>query len=250
MNRDGSDAPRRPVLGAVYPDDFWVDLDRAALLDDFRSYLPESVDMITSATPVPARDVTAELNIDLAVNGDIEESARRLLRYHPEFIAYYCTTVSFIRGPGMEVEIAERITRATGLPATTTSASMIEALRHLGIRKVAVASPYLPEVEKAFVRFIEAYGIAVVKSDSLHRSEGHSIVDPDEMTRLAESVDSERADAVFIGCTGQRLAGYLDAMEKRLAKPVMCANQVTAWNAVRLMGLEPRVDGRGSLFGR
>jgi maleate isomerase len=240
----------RPTLGAVYPDDFWVDLDRTPLVDDMRSYLPEGVDMITSGTPVQARDATAALGVDLAENGDIEESARRLLRYHPDFIAYYCTTVSFIRGPGKETEIAERITRRTSLPATTTSASMIEALRHLGIKRVAVASPYLPEVETAFVRFIEAYGIAVVKSASLHLSEGHSIVDPDAMTRLAESVDSEKADAVFIGCTGQRLADHLEILEQRLDKPVMCANQVTAWNALRLMGIKTPVRGRGRLFGR
>jgi maleate isomerase len=245
-----STSAHRPTVGAIYPDDFWVDLDRSPLIDDMRSYLPEGVDMITAGTPVQAKDATAALGVDLAENGDIEESARRLLRHHPDFIAYYCTTVSFIRGPGKEADISERITRLTALPATTTSASMIEALRHLGIKRVAVASPYLPEVEAAFVRFIEAYDITVVKSASLHLNEGHSIVDPDAMRRLAESVDSEKADAVFIGCTGQRLAGHLETMERKLGKPVMCANQVTTWNALRLMGITTPVPGRGRLFGR
>ena len=48
--------PNTPRLGAIYPDDMWVDLDAQAVVDDFRSYLPENVELISSATPIPPRD--------------------------------------------------------------------------------------------------------------------------------------------------------------------------------------------------
>jgi maleate isomerase len=236
------------TVGAIYPDDAWVDVEAQALVDEFRRFLPSDANLISAATYVPAADNTAELGRFLAENGDIEEAARRLMPYQPDCFAYYCTTVSFIRGPGGDQDLSWRITQATGKPATTTSTAMIQALRSLEVSRVALASPYLADVEEKFVEFFEAHGISVVKSLSLHLERGHSIVPPDEIRRLAESADHPDAQAVFVGCTGQRLAQHLDAMEKLLSKPVLTANQVTSWHALTLLGRKPQLQSRGRLF--
>jgi len=240
--------PNTPRLGAIYPDDMWVDLDAQTVVDDFRSYLPESVELISSATPIPPRDAALKAGIELAENGDIEESARRLLRYHPSCFAYYCTTISFVRGVGGDLDISRRVEAATGKPAVTTSTAMIRAFEALGIKSVVLASPYMPDVEEKFVEFIEAHGVRVLKSLALGLKDGHGIVDPNEIRQLAESADKPEADAVFVGCTGQRLAAHLDEMEAGLGKPVLCANQVTSWEALRLLGVPRVLSGRGSLF--
>ena len=106
-------------LGAVYPNDMWVDEDVQHLLADFRYFLPDDIGMASAGTPVSMGEANAEHGRDLAENGEIEEAARRLVQYSPDCIAYYCTTVSFIRGVGADEAISEGITRATGLPATT-----------------------------------------------------------------------------------------------------------------------------------
>lgn len=235
-------------LGAIYPDDAWVDCEAQALVDEFRRFMPIEVELVSAATYVPPRDNTADLGVALAENGDIEEAARRLMRHGPACFAYYCTTVSFIRGPGGDVDISRRISDATGLPATTTSTAMILALRELGVARVALASPYLADVDERFQAFFHAHGIEVVGSRSLRLERGHSVVPSQEMVQLVEQADDPAADAVFVGCTGQRLAVHLTAMERRLGKPVLTANQVTSWHALRLMGLESRLEGRGRLF--
>jgi maleate isomerase len=237
-------------LGAIYPDDAWVDLEAQALVDEFRRFIPADVELISAATYVPAADNTANLGVLLAENGDIEEAARRLVPYQVDCFAYYCTTVSFVRGPGGDQDISWRVTTATGKPATTTSTAMIEALRTLEISRVSLASPYLPDVEQKFIEFFEAHGVQVVKSLSLCLERGHSVVAPEDIRSLAESADDPGAQAVFVGCTGQRLADHLDAMETLLGKPVLTANQVTSWHALKLMGIEPQLDGRGRLFAR
>ena len=112
----------------------------------------------------PAVSMALKTGVALAENGDIEEAACRLLRYDPTLFAYYCTTVSFVRGPGKDHEISQRITEATGKPATTTSTAMIEALKALNVRKVSLVSPYLPDVEEKFVEFLEAHEIKVSKA--------------------------------------------------------------------------------------
>ena len=50
---------------------------------------------------------------------------------------------------------------------------------------------------------------------------------------------------MFISCTGQRLAHHLDAIEAQLGKPVLAANQVTAWHALETIGLGDRWEGPG-----
>lgn len=116
------------------------------------------------------------------------------------------------------------------------------------IARVSLASPYLPEVEQRFREFFDAHGVKVVKSLSLCLERGHSLVPPEDIRQLAETADDPGAQAIFVGCTGQKLAQHLNAMETLLGKPVLTANQVTSWHALKLMGLEPQIEGRGRLF--
>lgn len=242
----GKRSPLR--LGALYPDDMWVDRDVEMVLSDFRHFLPKGVTLVSAATPVPAVSLTLEVGIALAENGDIEEAAGRLLRYEPTLFAYYCTTVSFARGPGKDLEISRRITETTGKPATTTSTAMIEALKALNVSRVSLASPYLPDVEEKFVEFVEAHGIRVSKSLSLGLGQGHSIVPSEKIFQLAATADDPGAEAVFVGCTGQRLALWIETLERKLGKPVLTANQVTSWHSLRLMRVAAKREGRGRLF--
>jgi maleate isomerase len=235
-------------IAAIYPDDAWIDLEAAAVVEEFRRFIPPGVELLSAATYVPSADQTEALAVSLAENGDIEEAARRLLRYSPSCFAYYCTTVSFIRGPIGERDIVQRINLATGKPATTTSRAMIEAFRELHISRVALASPYLPDVERRFVEFIGAHGIRVVNSLSLSLKQGHSTVPPEDMRALAEATDVPEAEAIFVGCTGQKLASFIDSLEAKHGKAVLTANQVTSWHALRLMEVRPELRGCGRLF--
>ena len=237
-------------------------------MGEFRRFMPKRVELISAATPVAAVDATLDVAVELAENGDIEEAARRLLRHQPDCFAYYCTSMSFARGPGGDIDIAQRITKATGKPATTTSTAILRTEQHEfrsrtgwgyrhrttyykgdgKISRVALASPYLSDVEQQFIDFIEAHSIKVTNSLSLYLKDGHAIVPPEKMRQLVESADVPEAEAVFVGCTGQKLGEHLEAMEAKLNKPVLTANQVTSWDALRLMGVSPCLIGRGRLF--
>ena len=87
-------------LGAIYPDDMWIDYDINRMLDEFRKFLPCHVPMVSVRTHVPMEDGGLEMGIWLAENGDIEAAAGRLIRLEPSVFAYYCTTASFVLGRG------------------------------------------------------------------------------------------------------------------------------------------------------
>ena len=237
------------TLGAIYPDDVWVDQDLERVLEDWRSFLPPQVRMVSAHTPMPEQDTTADVAVWMATSGDIERAGRRLLRYEPDLFAYYCTTASFICGVGGDEELSRRVEAATGVPCVSTSTAVVRALRSLGVHRIAVASPYMAEVHAALVRFLRDSGFDVVNDFSLLLGQGQSIVPLDTTREEARRANVPEAECVFISCTGQKTAPFLADLERELGKPVVSSNQATGWLAQQMLGLEPRLPGLGSLFG-
>jgi maleate isomerase len=54
---------------------------------------------------------------------------------------------------------------------------------------------------------------------------------------------------VFIGGNGFRAVGVIRALEEDLGRPVLTANQVAFWAALRLSGTRAPVAGYGRIFG-
>ena len=58
------------------------------------------------------------------------------------------------------------------------------------------------------------------------------------------------AQAVFIGRNALRAVGVIAALEEDLRRPVLTANQVSLWYALRVAGAQVRVEGYGQLWAR
>ncbi len=56
------------------------------------------------------------------------------------------------------------------------------------------------------------------------------------------------AEAVFIGGNGFRAIGAIELLEEDLDRPVLTANQVAFWHALRLAGVRASRSGYGLLF--
>jgi maleate isomerase len=53
---------------------------------------------------------------------------------------------------------------------------------------------------------------------------------------------------VFVGGNGFRAVGTIDALESTLGRPVLTANQVLLWAALRATRAPTAIDGYGRLF--
>jgi maleate isomerase len=73
-------------------------------------------------------------------------------------------------------------------------------------------------------------------------------VAPDEVFTFVSEHTPPTAEAVFIGGNGLRAVGAIEAIEARLGRPVITANQVLLWDALRRMGHANRVQGYGRIF--
>jgi maleate isomerase len=59
----------------------------------------------------------------------------------------------------------------------------------------------------------------------------------------------DAADAVFIGGGGLRAIAAIRALEGALARPVLSANQVLCWHALRLARVNEPIARYGQIFG-
>lgn len=177
--------------------------------------------------------------------------AVRLLPPAVEFdiIGYACTSGAAVLG---EEHVAELIaTVRPGVPVTTPLTALKAACRVLGIKRLALVSPYVAEVSDALRRRLEDAEIEVTGFGSFNRKEERVVarITPASVLEALAAIGSgSHCDAIFASCTNLRVAGIIPEAEARLGKPVLCSNQVLAWHMLRLAGIgDSRPEG-GVLF--
>ena len=161
-----------------------------------------------------------------------------------------CTSGSFVYGLAGAREQARQIGDELGVPASSTSLAFVEAARAMGIGRVAVAATYPHDLAEAFVDFMAEGGVEVAQLASLGiwtaEEVGHVVGE-----RVIEYVcanDHVDAEAVLVPDTALHTAAILDELDASLGKPVLAANQVSMWEALRLGGQLRPQTGFGQLF--
>ena len=161
-------------------------------------------------------------------------------------ICFGCTGGSFIR-PSMDQEIVDTIKDKTGIPATTTSTALVEAMREMGVSRVALASPYPQWLNERLVSFLKDKGIETVGEKGLN-TECPAFLPPERSQELAREVDCPEADGIFISCTNFRALEGVEALEAELGKPVLTSNTTAMWHTLRIAGFDEPGTLGGSLL--
>lgn len=162
------------------------------------------------------------------------------------------TSLSFFRGADFNAQLQAEMARATGLPCTTMSNAIVAALRQLGVRRVAVATAYIDEVNAHLRRYLEQSGFAPLALQGLAISDVQAVgqVPTQVLVDLCLRVfDAEPgADGILISCGGLVTLDAVREVEARLQVPVVSSSPAGFWDLVRTAGLDARSAGQGRLF--
>lgn len=184
-----------------------------------------------------------------AMNAEVRQAGRLLATLKPDAVAYACTAGSFIDGPDATRALIDDLRGLVNCPVVATSAAMVEALRSLGVDRVALATPYPQDVSLAEARFLSDNGFKVVAHDCLGRSgAGVRPTRFDEIVELVKRVDVPAAEAIFVSCTDLRALEVVDQLEAITGKPVLTSNQVTFWALLSALGDQAAIAGFGRLL--
>ncbi|MFT7595576.1 MAG: arylmalonate decarboxylase [Paracoccaceae bacterium] len=220
---DGAVPPEPPVL---YPE-----LDFRARGMALPRLTPEGYDSVIGHAAELAKDLQAEGAVAISLMG---------------------TSLSFYRGPSGNTQVLEAMRAATGLPVTTMTDSVLDALRALNVTRLAVGTAYTDPVNRALRDYLTAAGFEILGLEAMHLTEVHDIhaVGDAELMALGTRAvkAAPQAEALFISCGGLRTLSVIVPLEEQLGLPVISSATAGAWGAARLIGHSGRADGYGQLF--
>ena len=167
---------------------------------------------------------------------------------NPAIVALAFTAASYSNGFAREAALADRIASLTVSPALTAAQAILAALEHLGVKRLALGTPYPESISAMGRAYWEAAGLTVAGYARL--SGVTNIYDESEERayRLARQADVPDADAVLLSGTGLPTIGVLELLERDLGKPVVSSNQALLWRALRMAGVREPVPGFGRLL--
>ena len=92
--------------------------------------------------------------------------------------------------------------------------------------------------------------MAVVSQSALNLPTGDAVTDlpAADVYRFIASGDDPVAEAVLVPDTALTTTQHIAGLEVELGKPVLTANQVTVWYALRVAGMAARSPGFGRLL--
>ena len=215
---------------------------------EFRRFVPDDGVVLYHSRVESAPEVTPETLAQM--REDLPRAASMLPETAPfDVIGYGCTSGATVIGPAGVAEGVHR--HIPGARVTEPLSAARAAFQALGIRRLALLSPYVESVSAALRRAFEASGveISVFASFDEERESVVARMTPRSLLAAIErSVDGTDVDAVFMSCTNLRMAPVIAEAERRTGVAVLASNQVLAWHMLRLAGLDHVAPKAGRLF--
>jgi arylmalonate decarboxylase len=199
---------------------------------------------------VGVRALTPE-GYEPAWNG-ILPAAEYLANQNVDAIMVIGTSLTFYRGPEAHQWLLEELRQRTGLPVSTMSQAIIDGLRDVGAKRVAVATAYSDVVNRRLKELLAAADIDVRSLECFDLLEfgGPSKKSEADIIELSDTAveHADKPEGILISCGGLRTLEVAKPLEARHGIPVVSSATAAFWAAMRLVGESGRVAGYGRLF--
>lgn len=217
---------------------------------DFIRWLPPNARLHVNRLNAPMTRPQDMLENLTAITTGVDEATRLLDLAGPGVIGFGCTSGSFLHGAGWDDEIRDRLARASRCARiVVTARAVIDGLRALGARRVAVATPYPESVNARLRRYLLQHGFEISAFEAVDgwASGGIERLDPSVACGLARNCARTEPDAILISCTNFRAGEAIEPMERETGIALVTANQATFWACSRELGINTQLHGLGRL---
>ncbi len=195
-------------------------------------------------------DFTINRETLLAMAPRLPEAARLLpVEWGFRAIAYACTSGSMVIGP----ERVEALVRSVhpGIAVTNPVTGSLAAFRALGIKRIALVTPYGKEINETIAGGLKDAGLEIPAFVSFEEPDDNKVarIGVEALSKAAiEAGSGADIEGVFIACTSLRTIEAIPQIEARIGKPVTSSNHATLWHLLRLAGIEDLLPQFGRLF--
>ncbi len=189
-----------------------------------------------------------------AVIERIPAAAEKLANAGAEAIELTGTSLTFYQGEAFNQQLLKLVVDASGLRATTMSNGVIEGLKAVGAKRVAVATAYNEVVNDRLRAFLREHDLEplVVTGMGLEAITAVDNVTQDDLIEFGARVHATapEADSLLLSCGGFRTLELLAPLEARIGVPVISSMPHGLWAGARLVGMSGAAPGFGTLLSR
>jgi maleate cis-trans isomerase len=226
-----------------------VPANNGVLEPEFWSRAPEGVAvyatrMLARGDLTPEAVRTMEREVDRAVDELCATGVDVLL------IADMVTT--FIMEAGWNETRTRAVAARTGVPCVSAWTALAAALAALGVRRLALGTPYPRGIHALTRPFFERAGFRVTGDATLDILAMAEVprVSPERVRALVAALDRQDADAVVLLATDLPTFEVIEALEASTGLAVLTSNQTLLWQALRACGNRAAIPALGRLFTR
>ena len=184
---------------------------------------------LVSTTRIFLENVTREAEIEM-LEKELPRAVRLIRTTAPDVVVFGCTSAGALATLSHDDGIARMIEQETGARAVTVLRAVLTQLRLVRPQRVAVFTPYIPDLTAGVARCISEDGHTVVKAAGMGITKNLDIgrVTPEEIIRFVESqMAGLDADCLFLSCTNWRAIEAIGPLKEKLGLPVISSNQAT-----------------------
>jgi arylmalonate decarboxylase len=174
--------------------------------------------------------------------------AQELAAQGANLISVFGSSITFYKGAAFNQELTDKVTALTGLPATTQSNGLVDGLKHVNAKRIAVATAYTDIVTERLEVFLTEHGFEVMSAKGLGYErvpEGGGT--PEILHKLGVDAHAAagKADALVMSCGGLRTLDVIVPLENAIGVPVVSSTPHGLWHCARMLGVKDKIQGFG-----
>ena len=230
-------------------------LDRDSL--DVFAMTPRDIRLQVFAMPLSTAMMEAEVfdgsGFDAVQRPQVLDVVRGIEAYgHPDFTVVTGDLIQSAMGPAWDRRLRDDIAAITGRGAATAMTAVTDCLDWLGVRRLAVASPFRDQQNDHIVRyFTEAgYEVTAIGGYPTHGlAQVRALPQDAPFVKGIEVFDRDRtAEVLFVTCPLWPVGEHTAPLEDATGVPVLTVPNTMIWAGLRAMGHPGGVRGYGRIL--
>lgn len=190
------------------------------------------------------------------MDADSDRCALELSDANVDVMGYACLVAIMSMGHGYHCVSGPRLAKVAAdngapAPVITSAGALIEGLRAMGAKKIAVVAPYMKPLTEMVVDYIRNEGFEVVDWRALEIQDNLAVAahDPMNLPGIVATMDTSEADVIVLSaCVQMPSLPAVPMVEAQSGKPVLTAAIATSWQMLKALNVETRVPGGGALL--
>jgi maleate cis-trans isomerase len=219
----------------------------------YQLYRLVPLDIMEVATGLGLENYTSE-GVENAV-GNYWSCVQMLAKENADVIIFGGAPISAVLGRSRVLSLLRETKERTGIPADAPLEALIAAMKHLGLKTLAVGSRWADAVNDSIIRYLEDADLKVVAitkrnqwaSDAFAMSLEEGLSMALEVGREAVKL-APQADAIAVPGGAAMSLHVVPAIEEEFGKPVFTNLTAEVWNNLVRPRVIPPIKGWGRLL--